>query len=42
VLTIVGGDAYCVSFGGAAGGTFNPDTATYLRAKNPVTEGACP
>ena len=40
-LAIGGGDHYCVSFGGFAGGVFSPDTATLLRVSDPVTEGVC-
>ena len=37
-----GGDTYCVSLGGAAGGTSGPDTASLWRIRNAVAEPGCP
>jgi hypothetical protein len=43
VLTINGGDTYCVGFGiGNGGGTINPNTAVNFTITNPPTEGTCP
>ena len=36
-------DQYCTAFGGAAGGTLGPNSATQLKARNPTSEPAsCP
>ena len=37
-----GGDRYCAAFGGAAGGTIDPNTDKVFKARNPTTEGVCP
>ena len=37
-----GGDRYCASYGGAAGGTVARDTATVFRVKNPTAQPPCP
>jgi hypothetical protein len=37
-----GGDTYCVSLGGAAGGTSGPDTASVWRIRDALTEPGCP
>jgi len=37
-----GGDRYCSAFGGAAGGTLDPDTNKTFKVKNPTAEGLCP
>jgi hypothetical protein len=42
VLDIVGGDRYCVSFGGAADGTESHDTSQRWRVKNATAEPGCP
>jgi hypothetical protein len=42
MLAIGGGDHYCTAFGGAVGGVFSPDTASFLRVSDPQAEGACP
>jgi hypothetical protein len=41
VLTLGGGDAYCVGFGGAAGGTVIGNTPTRFAIRRPPAEG-CP
>ena len=41
ILTITGGDTYCVSFGGAAGGTLST-SADRFRITNPTAEAGCP
>ena len=41
VLTLGGGDSYCVAFGGAAGGKIGANTAKAFRVLNPTAEG-CP
>ncbi len=42
VLTINGGDRYCTSFGGAAGGTETTDNANVWRIKNSTAQPPCP
>ncbi|MEO7434789.1 MAG: hypothetical protein ABI080_04820, partial [Candidatus Binatia bacterium] len=42
VLDVAGGERYCVSFGGAAGGTEIKDSATQWKVKNATAEPACP
>jgi hypothetical protein len=37
-----GGDRYCSAFGGAAGGTLDPNTNKTFKAKNPTADGHCP
>lgn len=37
-----GGDRYCASYGGAAGGTTVRDTATIFKVKNPTARPPCP
>lgn len=37
-----GGDRYCSAFGGAAGGTLDPNTNKIFKAKDPTAEGLCP
>jgi hypothetical protein len=37
-----GGDRYCASFGGVAGGTIDPDTDKVFKVKNPTASGVCP
>ena len=41
-LAINGGDTYCVSLGGAAGGTSGLNTASLWRIQNAVAEPGCP
>lgn len=41
LLDVTGGDRYCVSFGGAAGGTETQDTATQWKVINATAEPAC-
>jgi hypothetical protein len=40
-LTLGGGDTYCVTFGGAAGGTVRSNTSRSFTIRKPVAEG-CP
>jgi len=42
VLTLGGGDTYCVAFGGAAGGQVVTNTATAWRVRDAVAEPSCP
>jgi hypothetical protein len=43
ILTLTGGDTYCVGFGiGNGGGTINPNTAVNFTVTNPGAAGACP
>ena len=42
VLTINGGDRYCTSFGGAAGGQVTSNDADLYRVRNPTAEPPCP
>src|SRR5262245_57046117 len=42
VLSIPGGDTYCVNFGGVAGGTFSRNDAYALKIGKPTAEGTCP
>ncbi len=42
ILDVTGGDRYCVSFGGAAGGTETKDTATLWKINNATAQPACP
>jgi hypothetical protein len=37
-----GGDTYCVSLGGAAGGTSGPDTASVWRIRDALAQPGCP
>ena len=37
-----GGDRYCVSYGDAAGGTIDPNTADVFKVKNPTGQPPCP
>jgi hypothetical protein len=41
-LAVAGGDVYCVSFGGAAGGTVPADTARLWRIRAATAEPGCP
>ena len=41
ILSLNGGDSYCVGFGGAAGGVEIRDDAQQWAVKNPVAE-VCP
>jgi hypothetical protein len=40
-LNVAGADEFCSAFGGPAGGTIGPDTATLFKVKNPTGDGAC-
>jgi hypothetical protein len=42
LITGSGGDQFCAAFGGAAGGTIDPDTFKVFKVKNPTAEGSCP
>jgi hypothetical protein len=42
VLSIQGGDTYCASFGGAAGGISGPNDARFWRVRNATAETVCP
>ena len=42
VLRIHGGDTYCVSFGGGAGGTISQNDAERFRMANATSQPACP
>jgi hypothetical protein len=42
ILDVTGGERYCVSFGGAAGGTETKDTATLWKINNATAQPACP
>jgi hypothetical protein len=42
VLAIAGGDRYCVSLGGAAGGTERQDTASTWHLANATAKPGCP
>jgi hypothetical protein len=37
-----GGNRYCVSYGGAAGGTLDPNSNKIFKVKDPTAEGLCP
>ena len=37
-----GGDRYCASYGGAAGGTINPNTDRVFKVNNPTAQPPCP
>jgi hypothetical protein len=37
-----GGDRYCSAFGGAAGGTLDPNSDEIFKARSPTSEGLCP